>query len=129
MSRPSTRSCCWCAETGGRVRHLAVFVTHDFGVVAELCAISASSIRQTVERGGAADPRRAGASLHACAVDCHPDRATSFTGIPVPCPRRSSRARLPLRAALRRRAPSATAGQPPQAVPPPAPKVRCVQYA
>jgi oligopeptide/dipeptide ABC transporter ATP-binding protein len=67
-----------------------LFVTHDFGVVAELCDdLCVIYAGQTVEAG------RVGSILEApshpytrALLACHPDRATSFVGIPgmVPSP-------------------------------------------
>jgi oligopeptide/dipeptide ABC transporter ATP-binding protein len=67
-----------------------LFVTHDFGVVAELCDdLCVIYAGQTVESGlvrpildGPAHP------YTRALLDCHPDRATSFRGIPgaVPSP-------------------------------------------
>jgi oligopeptide/dipeptide ABC transporter ATP-binding protein len=67
-----------------------LFVTHDFGVVAELCDdLCVIYAGQTVEAG------RVGTILEApshpytrALLACHPDRATSFVGIPgmVPSP-------------------------------------------
>ena len=110
-----------------------LFVTHDFGVVAQLCDdICVMYAGQTVEAGKVRrDPRRAVASLHAGAAGL-PSR-------PRDVAHRHSRpgavalsaaARLPLRAAL----PRCAAGLPAQAPPPQGRArsgvdVRCVQYA
>jgi peptide/nickel transport system ATP-binding protein len=67
-----------------------LFVTHDFGVVAELCDdITVMYAGQTVEAG----PTRAvlDAPLHpytSALLACHPDRSDALTGIPglVPSP-------------------------------------------
>jgi oligopeptide/dipeptide ABC transporter ATP-binding protein len=67
-----------------------LFVTHDFGVVAELCDdLCVLYAGQTVETGLVsavlADPAH---PYTAALLACHPDRATSFQGIPggVPSP-------------------------------------------
>jgi oligopeptide/dipeptide ABC transporter ATP-binding protein len=67
-----------------------VFVTHDFGVVAQLCdTVTVMYAGQTVESG----PVRSvlGDALHPYArmlLACHPDRAVDLAGIPgaVPAP-------------------------------------------
>ena len=67
-----------------------LFVTHDFGVVAQLCdAITVMYAGQTVEAGPTpevlADPRH---PYTRALLACHPDRADALTGIPglVPSP-------------------------------------------
>jgi oligopeptide/dipeptide ABC transporter ATP-binding protein len=67
-----------------------LFVTHDFGVVAQLCDdITVMYAGQTVEAGGTgqvlADPRHPYTKL---LLACHPDRSEALTGIPglVPSP-------------------------------------------
>jgi peptide/nickel transport system ATP-binding protein len=67
-----------------------LFVTHDFGVVAELCdAITVMYAGQTVEAGPTdavlADPRH---PYTRALIACHPDRSDTLTGIPglVPSP-------------------------------------------
>ena len=67
-----------------------LFVTHDFGVVAELCdAITVMYAGQTVEAGPTnavlADPRH---PYTRALLACHPDRSDTLTGIPglVPSP-------------------------------------------
>jgi peptide/nickel transport system ATP-binding protein len=67
-----------------------LFVTHDFGVVAELCDdLCVIYAGQTVERGSVqsilAEPSH---PYTKALLACHPDRATSFVGIPglVPSP-------------------------------------------
>ena len=79
-----------------------LFVTHDFGVVAQLCDdITVMYAGQTVEAGPTpevlADPRH---PYTRALLACHPDRSDALTGIPAWCRRRSAPARLPLRAAL-----------------------------
>jgi peptide/nickel transport system ATP-binding protein len=67
-----------------------LFVTHDFGVVAQLCdATTVMYAGQTVETGPTlkllADPRH---PYTQALLACHPDRAQTLTGIPgqVPSP-------------------------------------------
>ena len=67
-----------------------LFVTHDFGVVAELCDdLCVIYAGQTVEAGAVQSVLAAPAHPYTKALlACHPDRATSFVGIPgmVPSP-------------------------------------------
>jgi len=67
-----------------------LFVTHDFGVVAELCDdLCVIYAGQTVEAGAVESILRAPAHPYTRALlACHPERATSFVGIPglVPSP-------------------------------------------
>ena len=67
-----------------------MFVTHDFGVVAELCDdLCVIYAGQTVERGPVGAVLEAPSHPYTRALlACHPDRATSFVGIPgsVPSP-------------------------------------------
>jgi oligopeptide/dipeptide ABC transporter ATP-binding protein len=67
-----------------------LFVTHDFGVVAELCdELCVIYAGQTVEAGTVQSILEAPAHPYTRALlACHPDRATSFIGIPglVPSP-------------------------------------------
>ena len=67
-----------------------LFVTHDFGVVAELCDdLCVIYAGQTVEAGPVSAILQAPAHPYTRALlACHPDRATSFVGIPgrVPSP-------------------------------------------
>ena len=69
-----------------------LFVTHDFGVVAELCDdLCVIYAGQTVEAGAVLPILDAPAHPYTRALlACHPDRATSFIGIPgsVPSPLR-----------------------------------------
>jgi oligopeptide/dipeptide ABC transporter ATP-binding protein len=67
-----------------------LFVTHDFGVVAQLCDdLCVIYAGQTVESGRTAavlaQPRH---PYTKALLACHPDRAIAFTGIPgvVPSP-------------------------------------------
>ena len=81
-----------------------LFVTHDFGVVAQLCdAITVMYAGQTVEAGLTRDVLAAPQHPYTRALlACHPDRSKTLTGIPglVPSPL-SAAARLPLYAPLR----------------------------
>ncbi|MCC7427001.1 MAG: ABC transporter ATP-binding protein [Alphaproteobacteria bacterium] len=67
-----------------------IFVTHDFGVVAQLCdTVTVMYAGQTVESGPVASVL--GAPLHPYSrmlLACHPDRAVELAGIPgaVPSP-------------------------------------------
>ena len=67
-----------------------LFVTHDFGVVAELCDdLCVIYAGQTVEAGSVQSILAEPAHPYTRALlACHPDRATSFVGIPglVPSP-------------------------------------------
>jgi oligopeptide/dipeptide ABC transporter ATP-binding protein len=65
-----------------------LFVTHDLGVVAELCdELCVIYAGQTIETGPVADVLRAPAHPYTRALlACHPERATSFTGIPGTVP-------------------------------------------
>ena len=67
-----------------------LFVTHDFGVVAELCDdLCVIYAGQTVEAGTVdAVLRQPSHPYTRALLACHPDRATSFVGIPgmVPSP-------------------------------------------
>ena len=65
-----------------------LFVTHDFGVVAQLCdRVAVMYAGQTVERGRSTvildAPRHPYTRL---LLDCHPDRATTLAGIPGSVP-------------------------------------------
>ena len=65
-----------------------LFVTHDFGVVAQLCDdLSVMYAGQTVEAGATADILREPRHPYTRALlDCHPDRAESLRGIPGSVP-------------------------------------------
>ena len=67
-----------------------LFVTHDFGVVAELCDdLCVIYAGQTVEAGSVESILQAPAHPYTRALlACHPERATEFVGIPglVPSP-------------------------------------------
>ena len=85
-----------------------LFVTHDLGVVAELCDdICVIYAGQSVEAGPTRSVLAAPRHPYTRALlACHPDRAESFAGIPGAVPSPLARpAGLPLRAALRRSAP------------------------
>ncbi|CAN5754170.1 ABC transporter ATP-binding protein [soil metagenome] len=108
-----------------------LFVTHDFGVVAELCDdLCVIYAGQTVEAG------RVGSILEApshpytrALLGCHPDRATSFIGIPgrVPSPlARPSGCQFAPR--CRDTQPACIAAPPGQGHAPSGVEVRCVQY-
>ena len=90
---PARRSCCCCASWSAELGIALLFVTHDFGVVAELCDdLCVIYAGQTVEAGaGAVDPRRAAASLHARAAGLPSRSRERFVGIPgaVPSPLRA----------------------------------------
>lgn len=109
-----------------------LFVTHDFGVVAELCDdLCVIYAGQTVEAGTVRPVLDGPAHPYTRALlACHPDRATSFVGIPglVPSPlahppgclfaARCADARQVCRDA-----------RPPQGVASSGARVRCVQFA
>jgi peptide/nickel transport system ATP-binding protein len=109
-----------------------LFVTHDFGVVAELCDdLCVIYAGQTVEAG------KVGAILDApshpytrALLACHPDRATSFIGIPGMVPSPLSRpAGCPFAPRCRDVRPACLEGPPPQGHARSGVEVRCVQYA
>ncbi len=110
-----------------------LFVTHDFGVVAELCDdLCVIYAGQTVEAGrGAGDPRCAVASLHprAARLSSRPrDDVPRHSGLGAVAAGAS--AGLPVRAALQRCAralPRRTAAA--GTGPAPGAEVRCVQFA
>ena len=109
-----------------------LFVTHDFGVVAELCDdLCVIYAGQTVEAGAVLPILDAPAHPYTRALlACHPDRATSFTGIPgsVPSPLKPPPGcRFAPRCGDVRAV--CTAGQPPQGRSATGAEVRCVQYA
>jgi peptide/nickel transport system ATP-binding protein len=108
-----------------------LFVTHDFGVVAELCDdLCVIYAGQTVEAG------KVGAILDApshpytrALLACHPDRATSFIGIPGMVPSPLSRpAGCPFAPRCRDVRPVCLEGPPPQGHARSGVEVRCVQY-
>ena len=109
-----------------------LFVTHDFGVVAELCDdLCVIYAGQTVEAG------KVGAILDApshpytrALLACHPDRATSFIGIPGMVPSPLSRPAGCLFAPRCRDVrPACLDAPPPQGHARSGVEVRCVQYA
>jgi peptide/nickel transport system ATP-binding protein len=109
-----------------------LFVTHDFGVVAELCDdLCVIYAGQTVEAG------KVGAILDApshpytrALLACHPDRATSFIGIPGMVPSPLSRPAGCLFAPRCRDVrPACLEAPPPQGRARSGVEVRCVQYA
>jgi peptide/nickel transport system ATP-binding protein len=109
-----------------------LFVTHDFGVVAELCDdLCVIYAGQTVEAG------RVGSILEApshpytrALLACHPDRATSFVGIPGMVPSPLSRPTGCLFAPRCRDVrPGCLEAPPPQGHAASGVEVRCVQYA
>jgi peptide/nickel transport system ATP-binding protein len=109
-----------------------LFVTHDFGVVAELCDdLCVIYAGQTVEAG------KVGAILDApshpytrALLACHPDRATSFIGIPGMVPSPLSRPAGCLFAPRCRDVrPACLEAPPPQGRAGSGVEVRCVQYA
>ncbi|MCF8532238.1 MAG: ABC transporter ATP-binding protein [Reyranella sp.] len=109
-----------------------LFVTHDFGVVAELCDdLCVIYAGQTVEKGAVQAILQAPSHPYTRALlACHPDRATTFLGIPGSVP--SPLARPPgclfaprcadVRALCR-------AGRPAQGLAQSGAEVRCVQFA
>jgi peptide/nickel transport system ATP-binding protein len=109
-----------------------LFVTHDFGVVAELCDdLCVIYAGQTVEQGSVQSILAQPAHPYTKALlACHPDRATSFVGIPGLVPSPLARPfgclfapRCPdVRPACRDAAPGE--GRAPSGA-----QVRCVQYA
>jgi oligopeptide/dipeptide ABC transporter ATP-binding protein len=107
-----------------------LLVTHDFGVVAELCDdLCVIYAGQTVEAGVVGAVLSAPAHPYTAALlACHPDRAGAFRGIPgsVPSPLAPSPGcRYAPRCGM---AGDACATQPPLARSPAGAAVRCVQY-
>jgi oligopeptide/dipeptide ABC transporter ATP-binding protein len=109
-----------------------LFVTHDFGVVAELCDdLCVIYAGQTVEAG------RVDAILEApshpytrALLACHPDRATSFVGIPGMVPSPLARPAGCLFAPRCRDVrPACREAPPPQGRSSSGADVRCVQFA
>jgi oligopeptide/dipeptide ABC transporter ATP-binding protein len=108
-----------------------LFVTHDFGVVAELCDdLCVIYAGQTVESGLVSAILGAPAHPYTMALlACHPDRATAFQGIPgsVPSPLAPPPGcRFAPRCACAM--PVCTAAPPPAARSRSGASVRCVQY-
>jgi len=109
-----------------------LFVTHDFGVVAELCDdLCVIYAGQTVEAGAVRSILDAPSHPYTRALlACHPDRATSFRGIPgsVPSPLAPPPGcRFAPRCADVRAV--CSAGAPPQGRAASGAEVRCVQFA
>jgi oligopeptide/dipeptide ABC transporter ATP-binding protein len=108
-----------------------LFVTHDFGVVAELCDdLCVIYAGQTVEQGTVRTVLASPAHPYTRALlACHPDRATSFLGIPgaVPSPlARPSGCLFAPRCADARAL--CQAGRPPRATAASGAEVRCVLF-
>ena len=109
-----------------------LFVTHDFGVVAELCDdLCVIYAGQTVEAGTVESVLQSPSHPYTRALlACHPDRATSFIGIPgmVPSPlARPSGCLFAARCTDVRV--SCLEARPPQGMAPSGAEVRCVQFA
>jgi len=109
-----------------------LFVTHDFGVVAELCDdLCVIYAGQTVEAGTVGSVLRQPSHPYTRALlACHPDRATSFVGIPGMVPSPLAR---PAGCLFAARCADVQAGcldaRPPQGIAPSGAEVRCVQFA
>jgi peptide/nickel transport system ATP-binding protein len=119
-------------ELVGELGISLLFVTHDFGVVAELCDdLCVIYAGQTVEQGAVQPILDAPAHPYTRALlACHPDRATSFEGIPgsVPSPLAPPPGcRFAPRCGDVRAL--CSAGRPPQGRAASGAAVRCVQYA
>ncbi|MDP1963623.1 MAG: ABC transporter ATP-binding protein [Reyranella sp.] len=109
-----------------------LFVTHDFGVVAELCDdLCVIYAGQTVEKGAVQAILESPSHPYTRALlACHPDRATTFLGIPgsVPSPLARPAGCLFAPRCTDVRALCRTA-RPPQALAGSGAEVRCVQFA
>ncbi len=109
-----------------------MFVTHDFGVVAELCDdLCVIYAGQTVEQGTVESVLQAPSHPYTRALlACHPDRATSFVGIPGMVPSPLAR---PAGCLFAARCADVQVGclaaRPPQGIAPSGAEVRCVQFA
>ena len=109
-----------------------MFVTHDFGVVAELCDdLCVIYAGQTVEQGTVESVLQAPSHPYTRALlACHPDRATSFVGIPGMVPSPLAR---PAGCLFAARCVDVRVGcleaRPPQGIAPSGAEVRCVQFA
>src|SRR5476649_288962 len=109
-----------------------LFVTHDFGVVAELCDdLCVIYAGQTVEQGTVESVLEAPAHPYTKALlACHPDRATSFVGIPGMVPSPLAR---PAGCLFAARCADVRVGcleaRPAQGTAPSGAEVRCVQFA
>ncbi|MBS0518823.1 MAG: ABC transporter ATP-binding protein [Proteobacteria bacterium] len=109
-----------------------LFVTHDFGVVAELCDdLCVIYAGQTVEAGPVQAVLQAPAHPYTRALlACHPDRAASFVGIPGRVPSPLARpAGCQFAARCGEAEPRCREASPPQARARSGADVRCVQYA
>ena len=108
-----------------------LFVTHDFGVVAQLCdTVTVMYAGQTVESGPVAQVLAAPFHPYTqMLLACHPERADELAGIPGAVP---SPLRPPSGCRFHPRCPSAraecSAGQPPRVAPQPGHAVRCVLH-
>ncbi|HWV80050.1 MAG TPA: ABC transporter ATP-binding protein [Hyphomicrobiaceae bacterium] len=108
-----------------------LFVTHDFGVVAQLCdTVTVMYAGQTVETGPVAQVLKAPSHPYTqMLLACHPERAKELAGIPGAVP---SPLRPPPGCRFNPRCPSAraecSAGQPPRVAPQPGHAVRCVLH-
>ncbi len=108
-----------------------LFVTHDFGVVAQLCdTVTVMYAGQTVETGPVAQVLKAPFHPYTqMLLACHPERAETLAGIPGAVP---SPLRPPPGCRFNPRCPSAraecSAGQPPRVAPQPGHAVRCVLH-
>jgi oligopeptide/dipeptide ABC transporter ATP-binding protein len=108
-----------------------LFVTHDFGVVAQLCdTVTVMYAGQTVESGPVAQVLSAPFHPYTqMLLACHPERADELAGIPGAVP---SPLRPPPGCRFNPRCPSAraecSAGQPPRVAPQPGHAVRCVLH-
>ncbi len=108
-----------------------LFVTHDFGVVAQLCdTVTVMYAGQTVESGPVAQVLKAPFHPYTqMLLACHPERAEELAGIPGAVP---SPLRPPPGCRFNPRCPSAraecSAGQPPRVAPQPGHAVRCVLH-
>jgi len=109
-----------------------LFVTHDFGVVAELCDdLCVIYAGQTVEAGAVRSILDAPSHPYTRALlACHPDRATTFVGIPGSVPSPLAR---PAGCLFAPRCADVRAlcleGRPPQGHAGSGAEVRCVQFA
>jgi peptide/nickel transport system ATP-binding protein len=109
-----------------------MFVTHDFGVVAELCDdLCVIYAGQTVEQGTVESVLQAPSHPYTRALlACHPDRATSFVGIPGMVPSPLAR---PAGCLFAARCADVRVGcleaRPAQGTAPSGAEVRCVQFA
>jgi peptide/nickel transport system ATP-binding protein len=119
-------------ELVGEFNLSMLFVTHDFGVVAELCDdLCVIYAGQSVE-AGAVEPILAapGHPYTKLLLDCHPERTTTFRGIPGTVP---SPLTPPPGCRFAPRCPDVqprcSAGAPPEGQAASGAQVRCVQYA